>query len=163
MTKNRFSVDTPSWAVTFFGPMVLFIMIAGIIFCMPDISRAARNRTPGESAAADRVIQQHRASTLLMAAREKSEATSTSREGTTTNKRNVERWQNLPSEEKKELRNRMDKFQNLSPQDQEKYRRRYEKLQELTPSQRKKIDQGLEKGDALSPTEKEEIRRLLEE
>ena len=163
MAKDRFSVDTPSWAVTLFRPLVLFIMIAGIIFGLPDISRGARNRTNGKSASADRIIHQNRTPTVLMAAEEKSGEASTSRKGTTINKRNAERWQALPPDKKKELRNRMDQFENLPPQEQDKYKRRYEKLQKLTPNQRKKIDQDLEKWDTLSPTEKEEIRREFEE
>lgn len=143
--------------------MVLLIMIAGTLFGLPDTSRGARNRTHGKSATADRRIHQNRTPTVLMATEKKSGETSTSRERTTINKRNVERWQNLPSDEKKELRNRMDQFQNLPPQDQDKYRRRNQKLQELTPSQRKEVDQGLEKWDTLPPAEKEKIRRQFEE
>lgn len=163
MAKKRFSVNTPLWVVTLLRPIVLLIMIAGITFSLPEISRGARNRTQGKSATTDRIVRQNRTPTVLMAAEKKSGETSTSREGTTVNKRNMERWQNLPSDEKRELRNRMDKFQNLPPREQDKYRRRNQKLQELTPIQRKKINQGLEKGDALSPTEKEEIRRVFEE
>lgn len=143
--------------------MALFMIIAVIIFGLPDISRGARKQARMQSAAADRIIHQNPTSIVLMAAEEKSRETSTSREGTTINKRNVERWKALPSGEKKVLRDRMDKFQNLSPQEQDKYRRLNQKLQELTPSQRQKIKQGLEKGDALSPAEREEIRRQFEE
>ncbi len=118
-------------------PLLLSFTAACILFGAPDNSIGARNETGGQSA--------------------------TSRKATSTDNKNAERWRKLPSNEKKELRNRMDQFRNLSPQQQEQYRRRYEKLQKMTPSQRKKVDRALEKGDTLPPTEKEEIRKLFEE
>lgn len=164
MAKKPFSVNPPSWTGRLFRPVVFITLVACLTFGLPCLAMGARNQTRGQSSPLNRALHQNRSPVSSMAADENSgKATAASKEEKGAYNKNVERWKTLPSDEKKELRNRMDQWRNLSPQQQDTYRRRYEKLQKMTPNERKKVDQGLEKWDTLSPKEKEEIRREFEE
>ena len=74
----------------------------------------------------------------------------------------IERWQSLPPEERREMQRRMDRWRELSPQDQQLFRERYRQWQELAPEERQRMKENLQDWDALSPTEKDQIRKRFQ-
>lgn len=71
----------------------------------------------------------------------------------------MERWESLPPEERREMQRRMDRWRELSPQDQQLFRKRYMQWQELAPEERQRMKENLQDWDALSPQEKDQIRK----
>ncbi len=71
----------------------------------------------------------------------------------------IERWESLPPEERREMRRRMERWKELSPEDQQLFRRRYQQWQELTPQERQKMRENLHDWNTLSPQQQEQIRR----
>ena len=71
----------------------------------------------------------------------------------------VERWESLPPEERREMRRRMDRWKELSPQDQQLLKKRYQQWQELAPEEQQRMRENLREWDALSPQQQEQIRK----
>jgi hypothetical protein len=74
----------------------------------------------------------------------------------------IERWESLPPEERREMQRRMDRWRELSPQDQQLFRKRYRQWQELAPEERQKMKKNLQDWDALSPHEKDQFRKRFQ-
>ena len=71
----------------------------------------------------------------------------------------MERWESLPPEERREMRRRMERWKELSPQDQQLLRQRHRQWQELKPEERQRMKENLREWDALSPQDQERIRK----
>ena len=80
----------------------------------------------------------------------------------TDRQREMERWESLPPEERREMHRRMDRWKELSPQDQQLFIKRYRQWQELAPEERQKMKENLRDWDALSPQEKDQIRKKFQ-
>ncbi len=76
--------------------------------------------------------------------------------------REMERWESLPPEERREMRRRMEQWKELSPQDQQLLKKRYRQWQELSPEERQRMRENLQEWDTLSPQEQERIRRRFQ-
>jgi hypothetical protein len=77
-------------------------------------------------------------------------------------RRNYKQWQQLPPEEKSQLRNRMNQYKQMPPQDRQQYQQKLEQLKKLPPEDRRQIQQSLKGWKDLSPEEKEVIRRRFD-
>jgi hypothetical protein len=80
----------------------------------------------------------------------------------TDRQRELERWESLPPEERREMHRRMDRWKELSPQDQQLFMKRYRQWQELAPEERQRMKENLRDWDALSPHEKDQIRKRFQ-
>jgi hypothetical protein len=76
--------------------------------------------------------------------------------------REMERWESLPPEERREMHRRMDRWKELSPQDQQLFMKRYRQWQELAPEDRQRMKENLRDWDALSPQEQDQIRKKFQ-
>ena len=74
----------------------------------------------------------------------------------------MERWESLPPEERREMHRRMDRWKELSPQDQQLFRKRYRQWQEIAPEERQRMKENLQDWEALSPSEKDQIRKKFQ-
>jgi len=77
-------------------------------------------------------------------------------------KKKVKKWKSLPPEKQKVLRNRMDQLKKLPPESRKLYKKRFDQLQKLSPQERQGVQKKLDNWDSLSPREKEEIRKRFQ-
>ncbi len=74
-------------------------------------------------------------------------------------KRRYDEWQALPPGEKERLRERMDQLKAMPPEARELYQRRFRQWQRLSPDEQNQLQRKLEQWDILPPEEKNSIRR----
>jgi hypothetical protein len=169
MRKERHSFETVPPTSGHFKKILLFVMATVFIFCAPCPAKSASNPAHGNALPNDADVLRIRTSAGLMAANDRNNRPSNTGDNLKKNEeenaieKNLELWQSLPSDQKKELRERMNQWQDLTPEQKDTYRQRYQKLQELTPGQRKKVEDSLDIWEDLSPTEQDEVRNLFKE
>jgi len=69
------------------------------------------------------------------------------------------RWQEAPPEDRRRLEQRMEKWNQMPQQEKEQYRHRYQQYRRLSPEEQRRLQRDLDQWDQLSPRERDAIRK----
>ena len=78
-------------------------------------------------------------------------------------KSGYEKWQSMPEDERKQLKEKYHEFQQLSPEEQQKIRDRHKKLKALPPEKQQVIHERFDKFKQLSPEERKRRIEVLKQ
>jgi len=75
---------------------------------------------------------------------------------------NLERYKNLPPDERQRLKQKLRQWQSLSPEEQKQMRRKMNQLNRMPPEGRRLYQKRFNQWQRLSPAEQERLRRQMQ-